>query len=263
MSEIFSFKRFGTYFKYDLFSARANYGQSLLISGLTPVWVFICYELLSLLSGKGWSQMDDGLQITALIIALALLLMAGPVKMYGSLTEKRSGASWLMIPASTFEKFLSMVVIVCILLPAAGFILVFGSDALLSLLPGYGESLLAVGDKVAAAEEINPGEVFTPLALWASWCESALAFTLGAVCFKKAKAGKTILCLIGVGILFSAITMLVFQSPNITSEQLFDFFGGNPDKALKGIKTVLTLIYVVVISGLLGGLFFRLKTLRH
>ena len=263
MSSIFNFKRFATYFKYDLSSARANYWQSLLISGLTPAWVFITYELTCLLSAKGWSQMDQSLQITAVVIAMTLLFMIGPVKMYGSLTDKRSGVSWLMIPASTFEKFLSMVIIVCILLPVIGFALIFGSDALLSLIPGYGESLLAGAEDVNLTEGVTLGNLLTPLLLWASWCETILAFTLGAVCFKKAKAGKTLLCVIGFGILASALTMLIFQSPNITSEQLFDFFGGNPDKALKGIKLTLVLIYTVVIGGLLCGLFFRLKTLRH
>ena len=263
MNEIFNPGRFFKYLKYDLNSARANYGLSLLIIGLIPIWAYVIYEIMSLISGNGWSDGNSGLQFSAVGTAIVMLLLTAPVKLYGPLTEKRSGSAWILVPASSFEKFLSMLLLTCVAVPVLGFALLSGSDAQLSLIfPSYGEPFVKnLGTIVDFGGEAP--FTFHPATFWLNWCESILFFTIGAICFKKAKIGKSFLCLMDIGIALSSIIVLIFQSPNISTDQMIEFFGGSAESLQSGLNLSLNIIYVVVFALLDLGLYFRIKTMKH
>ena len=263
MNEVFNPGRFFKYLKYDLTSARSNYGLSLLIIGLIPLWAYIIYEIISLISGNGWSDANTGLQYSAAGTAIVMLLLTAPVKLYGSLTEKRSGSSWLLIPASPFEKFLSMLLVTCVAVPVLGLGLMVCSDALLSLIfPGYCEPM--VKDFSAILDfHGNAPFTFHPVLLWINWCENILFFTLGAICFKKAKIGKTFLCLMGLGIIITSLIALFAQSPNISTDWLLERFGQDEEAMQRGINLTINAIYFVVFALLDLGIYFRIKTMKH
>ena len=113
MSNIFDITRFGNYFLYDLRRAKNNYGINLLIMGLTPVILLIFYLFISLIRGKGISAMPDGLKFGGIVAIVMVVILSSGARTYGFITDKRSGSDFLMLPASTFEKWLSMVIMVC------------------------------------------------------------------------------------------------------------------------------------------------------
>ena len=267
MNNVFDIKRFGQYFLYDLRNAKNNFGLSLLILGTLPVTLFIVYELVSLIFGTGINELEMSVKWVQFTLAGTIAMLAAGTKIYGTLTEKRAGSNFLMLPASTFEKWLSMCLIVCIALPAVLFVLQFASDALMSFLfpNSYGERLYALAplQEIEAAMDEVGVHVNLPAIIFLNWCETVLIFTLGAVCFKKSKIAKTFLCLIALSFLFSTIGMVILgQSGGNFYFNWFDHFN-DPATAVSSLNWVLSVSFAVVICGLLGGLYYRLRTLKH
>lgn len=264
MNQTFNLKRFATYLKYDLVSARNNFGLSLLIISLMPLWSLICYEMISIISGHGFSEGNAGLQISSVMVAMIMLVLTAPVKLYGKVTDKKEGSAFLMIPASTFEKFFSMLLISCLILPVVGGVILLGSDALISaIVPGYGSPVIS--NISSAMDYLTDSEIYiSPSLLWVGWCQNILTFTLGAIFFKRGKIGKTFLCVMGLGMILVSLMVLIFSSTNISTEQLIEWFGNpTPEKFQQIINLTISIIYIVVFTILLGGIYLRLKTLKH
>lgn len=267
MNNVFDFKRFGNYFLYDLRRAKNNYAISLLVIGLLPVALFIITQFFSLITGNGVTELSDVPKIVAIFAGIAIVMLSAGARIYGSITEKRAGSDYLMLPASTLEKWLSMVLVVCIVLPVVLFVLLFASDAVMSLFfPNtYGHRLFQMDFARGVFDGLtgDEGVYFNlPAALFLGWCESMLIFTLGAVCFKKAKVAKTLLCIMGFSMVISPLMFLVFGQTNIDNDWLVEHFS-DPDRAVSMINWTLSILYTVVIGGLLAGLYFRLRTLKH
>ena len=267
MNNVFDFKRFGNYFLYDLRRTKNNYGVSLLLMGLMPVLFFIIFEFFSLISGHGITNMPKEMQFVAVLVSVVVVILGSGTKIFGSITEKRAGSDFLMLPASTFEKWLSMVLIVCVVVPVVLLALLFASDGIMSLLlpNSYGGRLFETDFARGFSDAIMDEDGFyfnLPGIMILNWCESALIFTLGAVCFKKSKVAKTLLCLIAFGMLTSPLMLLLFGQTNIDADWLMQHFS-DPDRAVSSINWTLSIVYTVVIGGLLAGLYFRLRTLKH
>ncbi len=282
MNNVFDIKRFGKYFMYDLNNARGNYAVSALVIGLLPLILLVFTVIFSLLFSGEVSPIMFPMKVTILVCAFFICMLSGPVKLYGSLTERRSGSDWLMLPASSFEKFLSMSIMLCIVLPLAVFGLFAICDLLLSwIVPVYGESVVGqicngvdslesfLGDSFENANSllgVTAGSTY--LMGWLSWCASVLPFGLGAICFKRGKAAKTILCIIGVQILFSIILLTLFrggaQNGFELGQRIVSFFGDmTPEKLQTLSNAFINISYFVTIGGLLAGLFFRIKTIKQ
>lgn len=265
MNNVFDIKRFCNYFLYDLRRARNNYGLSLLITGTLFISIFVIFELFSLIFTQEIQPLPDAIKYLSLFVALCIVIIGSGTKLYGSLTEKRAGSDYLMLPASTLEKWLSMALVVCIVLPVVLLILQLTSDALMSFFfPNtYGERVLALIPlqemKDAMAEEglhIN-----FEASLFFNWCINVLTFTLGAVCFKKSKVAKTLLCIFALSIVLSTLLTIILGTDHIyvNSLEMFD----SPAAAVRAINWVANIVYFVFTGGLLGGLYYRLRTLKH
>ena len=266
MNNIFDIKRFGNYFLYDLRNAKNNYGISLLICGTLPIIVFVFAQLLSLIFQQQFMEMQMIPKLMQLGIAYTIVLLGAGAKIYGNLTEKRAGSNFLMLPASTLEKWLSMVLIVCIVLPAALLALQLGSDALMSLLfPNhYGDRVLELDFLQGFKDGLidNGINIKFELLFFLDWVGSILVFVLGALCFKKSKVGKTILCLFAFSTVFSTIAMILVGHSGPTFISFFDF-EATPIEAVKTFNWFMSIYFIVVIGGLLGGIYYRLRTLKH
>ncbi|MBO6170395.1 MAG: hypothetical protein J6O51_10580 [Bacteroidales bacterium] len=267
MNNIFDIKRFGNYFLYDLRRAKNNFGLSLLIMGLIPVILYVVYLLLSLLSGKGVNLMPDAMKFAGVLAVLFVVIFGAGAKMYGFVTEKRAGSDFLMLPASTTEKWLSLVLMVCIVLPVVFFVLLLLSDGLMSLIfPNtYGNRLLDPGftrDMLSGMLDEDGVGLNLPALLFCSWCENILAFTLGALCFKRAKVAKTLLCLFVFGMVLSTLLVITSGTSHIDTDRLMTFFD-NPDTALSFVNWTINIIYALIIGGLLWGTWYRLRTIKH
>ena len=267
MNNVFDFQRFGNYFLYDLRRAKNNYAISLLVIGLLPVALYLITQFFSLISGNGVTELSEVPKFIAVFAGIVAVMMSAGAKIYGSITEKRSGSDYLLLPASTLEKWLSMILIVCVVLPIALFALMLVSDGIMSLLlpNSYGDRVLSLDFARGLLDTVmdKEGVYFNlPAVGFLNWCETLLVFTLGAVCFKKSKVAKTLLCLLAFSMVISPLMLLFFGRTNIDSEWLEQRFS-DPSQAIASINWTLSIIYTVVIGGLLAGLYFRLRTLKH
>lgn len=269
MNNIFDFKRFGDYFLYDLRRAKNNYGLSLLLLGCMPVIIFVLFQLIRLIFIRESVPESDELKVMITFISITVAILGAGAKLYGFVTEKRAGSDYLMLPASTFEKWLSMVLMVCVVLPVILFGLMFLSDTLLHwIFPvAYGTRIVDMdflqGISTGLLNLEETGFYFNfPAVMYLNWCESLLVFTLGAVCFKKAKVAKTLLCIFAFSMVVSTLMVILTGNVNINSD-FFDRFAEEPVKFVNLFNWVLSIIYTVVIGGLLAGLYFRLRTLKH
>lgn len=268
MNNVFSFSRFGKYFLYDLKNARNNYGLSLIIIGLLPAIFCLIYAVFAGLAGGNYSGIG-AFSASSLFVALITLVLTFPAKVYGPVTDKRIGTEFLMLPASTLEKTISVVLMTCVVLPVAFCLIFFSCDALLSLLvPMYGNSILTNLPGFWATITESAGDLLAfngLLVSYLNWCENILIFTLGAVCFKKFKAGNTILAYFLFSMAIVLIFVAIFKTISLGPEHIeriilkLDSFE-NPAGVFKAI---IYSFYVIFLGAAIGGLYYRLKTLKH
>lgn len=283
MNKYFDINRFGKYFLYELKRAYSNCFLSVLICVCMPAIMFAFVELFTLIFYGHASEApaDAFYALTAGIASLAVLIIALPSKLFGQLTDKRFGSDWLMIPASTLEKWLGVIAMSCVVLPVGGGILFLGIDGLMSLVFGqyYGYSLLHnIGElqnlislTTNSVLNINLGGM-----LYVKVAEYILIFTLGAICFKTAKPAKTILTLIiissvfgfflgGLGVAFGSNLIDIIQNWAENFESRFAEIDPvtAASKVAMYINLALSLWYLLICGGLMGGIYYRIKTLKH
>jgi hypothetical protein len=267
MNNVFDFKRFGNYFLYDLRNAKNNYGLSLLILGCLPIAIFLVVQLFSLIFTQQVTTIGMVPKYVQIgVVAFVTTLGAG-AKIYGHLTEKKAGSNFLMLPASTLEKWLSMSLVVCIAVPLVLFGLQIASDALMSLIfpTAYGArvyELIPLQQAKDSMAEVGISFNFAGY-MFVEWCESILLFTLGAIVFKKSKIAKTILCLLGFSFLLSTIMMIIigFDGVNVYFNWLehYDTVTG----AVQAANWTMNISFIVTLGLILGGMYYRIRTLKH
>lgn len=271
MNEIFNAKRFGKYFLYDLRNAKNNYWLSLLICAGIPIISFALVEIFAKLIDGNFIYAGLGTQIPALVTAYMIVILTFPVKAYGSVTDKRSGSAWLMLPASPFEKWLSVILITCVILPVIFFALLFVAEAVLHLVfPGgwpvpAAQALGSFNDMVLSENGGLLSFNFPALAIY-SWMENILVFTLGAMIFKKAKVGKTFLAVWVIGMAFSMLTSVIFGVTAISSDTIGEMFldpEANPMKFVNFFNYFILGVCLLYILACAAGLYYRIKTLKH
>ena len=176
-----------------------------------------------------------------------------------------------MLPASRFEKYLSMMLISLVLVPLAFFLTYLLSDALVCLVDGKcGGSIFSSWSII---NNIDPSEEDIKLGgngLWfiVSWVlQTSSIFLLGALLFKKSKVLKTILSLFVISMLLSIIMVTVVKVFHI------DF----PDMGIRFVEWAkkhadnmdywfnfwanVELAFIVIGCGLWS--WFRVKKIQH
>lgn len=274
MSNVFNLKRFGNYFAYDCRRAWNLFGLILILAALAPAVVFIIQQLFSLILDGHMSETNVGVHLGFLVLGAAVVAMIAPSTIYGSLTEKKSGSSWLMIPASSFEKWLSMSLVLTLVIIAAFCLVFFAGDGIMSLLfPGTYGSWTASEISSAYSKYLNalnnnemPITINFPALLFTGMAEWVLVFAIGALYFKRAKIAKTILVLIGLSIITGIITSFIMVNGGADFikdlVQRMDFIY-EPRKVITIFNVLMSLRTIIVLGGLLAWLFFRIKTLKH
>ena len=197
-------------------------------------------------------------------------MISAPTKIYGSITDKRAGSDWLMMPVSSFERFLSMMLILCIILPLAFFVLFFGSDFLLSVIApvNYGDTVFYNGIKEILSylsnSEFNDAVALRPACFfipWLEWCVLTLSFALGAIWFKDRKVAKTILVGVGIGIVFSLLVALLSNFISINPFKNLDNL--TPLFAQRMTNLAINLRYILSFGILLPLIYLRIRTLKQ
>lgn len=276
MNKIFDIKRFWLFLKRELVRAYNDNGLTVLILGLAPVILFGIIQAFGLLI-NGTMVEFHYVGIIAYFIALTIGCIVLPIKMYGPLTDKRFGSEWLMIPASRLEKYTTMIVISCIVIPLALTAITFATDGLLSLIFNdcYGPVIATkfnfndltdmINGRVSDDLGIDPGvKVGMSIAgtTILNWVEYVVFFLLGAVLFDKSKFGKTVLCLMAIGIVFSFISIILFTVLDI--DGIIDTIDiDDPMKVIRGFKAFIYGLYAIIILVPMYFIWLRVKTLKH
>jgi hypothetical protein len=221
-------------------------------------------------------------------ITLVVLTLSAPAKIYGFITDKKEGSSFLMVPASSLEKTLSMIIVCCVVVPFAFFAVYLSLDQILCLIDNRcgdsliiainnGQTVLTELFRKASLESNNlipDYSAFTTPWLYADdLAEGFLIFLLGALLFKSSKPAKTVGCLILISIVLSMITTPIFthgimekfreaQTSNLTPEQLFDMF---PFLSWSVKHAVLLdcISDTIVNLGLSIAIYFRVRKIKH
>lgn len=292
-NDIFNFRRFGKYFTTDFKTCWANYGLSLLtISLLSPLVLYVIIVTINQIMHNTWDGPDIGLRVFAFAVAMICMVVTMPVKCYGKITEKQYGSFWLTLPVSRLEKFISMILMTCIIVPVSGALLYLGLDALIcafdhtcgqNLFAGGTELLQRMGEAkdvtlnlidesitiedATLAQEIvrqmnNPWMYIDEI-----FCFT-LPFLLGAVFFRNGKTVKTFIALFAI----STVTGMIC-SPIITNwvMEMFNNLNEDPDailqmfnnKLFKNLVLIDTVTDTVTNLALMAGIWFRIKTLKH
>lgn len=268
-NEVFNGPRFWAYFKYDFIQMWRNHVKAAVGIGLAGlIWYFI-YVIFHLVLEGTWS--GPGLVSRFIVFTLAVaVLELYQTRTYGYLTDKKKGSAWLMIPASTFEKWVSMMLMTLVLLPVLFLCSSFLVDGLICLLdptvsqPMY--SVITDGFQELNQELLelntsymttwNLGMIGLP-ALVGFWC-SLLFFLLCGLCFRKNK----ILSAFAILFLFSVATSLVTGAVTLNHVEDFEDFA-TAEEAIRTVINWSTAISAVIDIALAGGIYYRLKTLKH
>ncbi len=292
-NDIFNFSRFGKYFASDIRTCRSNFGLSLLtIALLFPVATYFITTVFNFVINSVWDGPDMGLRVFVFVVAMLCMIITMPVKCYGRITEKQYGSSWLMLPASRLEKFVSMFLLTCIIVPVAGIVLYLGMDALIcaldhtcgkNLIAGGMELIRGMGDlqsltmnfvdenvtieDAAAVQEILK-QVSSPWLYIDEIFAMTLPFLLGAVFFKSGKTVKTFLALFAFS---TAISIAVTPLMTNWAMNIANNMNDDPMAVLElfrnGFFKHLVLIDIIsdTVSNLalMAGIWFRIKTLKH
>ena len=287
-TDVLNMNRFGRYLVSDIKNAIARYGVSLLVMATMSLTAYLLAGFFTLIVGEGWHSLGMVGRAAVLGITFLVLVISAPAKIYGFVTDKKDGSDFLMVPASTLEKTLSMIIVCCIMLPFVFFAVYLSLDQIICLLDrGCGQSLIGafIENRANFMETFNSlntvsSNVLPDMEAVTSWwmyiddtIEYFLIFLLGAIVFKTSKPAKTIGTLIIISIVLSMIFTPIathgvierFKDAaynNMTGEEIlqaFPFFSW----AIKHAVLLDTISDTVVNLGLSIAIYFRLKKITH
>lgn len=268
-NEFFKGSRFWNYFKYDATQMARNHMRAAIGIGLSGLIIYVIFVGVNLLFRGQWNGPSLANRFLVFYFA-GVALQFYQTRTYGYLTERRKGSAWLMIPASTFEKWLSMILMTLVVIPFL-FVLVFlTTDTLIAALdPTVGDSILysighgmrGIADRLV---DIN-GEYETTWSmghfipcLIAGFCFNYLFFLLCGLLFKKHKILGALAIIFVVSSLFSIFAPLFDFSTNI---EVNDF--AQAEARIRSIMHIVAWVGSLLAAGVAGGIYWRLKTLKH
>jgi hypothetical protein len=289
-NDIFDFKRFGNYFVTDIKNAIANYGWSMIILILFGLITFILVGLINTIFAYNWEDIlnggsiewvhaNVGSRIASMVGAATILIFTAPANCYGGLTDKNIGSNYILLPASRLEKFISMILMCCFVIPIVfimGYLLI---DCLICMVcPETGNSIISEVTStlnLILVEGDVPAELIDRIK-WTSAIDDTwmifLFFLLGALVFKKSKAIKTFLVGYGITVVISIVGIIVIVAHSADIGTFFETFGiGKTEEELEmallgymdKIMLFDTIFDITINALLLTGIWFKLKTLKH
>ena len=296
-TDIFNFRRFGKYFSSDVRTCTANYGLSLLtISILAPVATYAILSGITYIMTGDWNGPGQGTRFFIFAMMMVCMIVTMPVKCYGRLTEKQYGSFWLSLPASRLEKFISMIIISCIIVPIAGFTFYLLVDSLICGIDATcGKGLFALGmdyfrhanefvDDIGGMLTLNMGSESIPVEdpalsvdilrqLNNPWLYiddafgMTLPFLLGAIFFKNGKTVKTLLVMAAIGTAVSMMSLPLMKNyfmeiaNSAEADTIIKSMFNNG--FFKNIVLIDTVSDTLVNLAFMAGIWFRIKTLKH
>ena len=279
MNNTFSLSRFGRYFRYDFRRWVSTYGPTLLLMSAVPVILYTLTVVYSLLFNQEWGTPGETTRIIVSCIVSAVLLLTYPASVYGYVTEKRAGPAFILLPASVFEKFLSMLLNTIVVVPLSFSLIYLSLDGLICLIDGtcggtlFSTLIDGVKSLVTFAFASDAPIRVSLVSLYMNSAFSTLFFLLGALIFKKHKILYPILIIVGTQMLLSMLFGAVLSLGFINMDGLADWLEGleysylvNPDFlswAIPTFNVLATIMDFVVFAAFCAAVYFRIKTIKH
>ena len=279
MNNTFSISRFGRYFKYDFKRWVSTYGPTLLLMSAAPLILYTLTVVYSLLFAGEWGTPGETPRILIACMVTFVMILTYPSSVYGYVTEKRAGSTFVLMPASVFEKFLSMILNTVAVVPLAFGLVYLSIDGIICLLDGTcGGSLFSCAARgleslVTFAFSSDAPVHVSLFSMYMSTVSTALFFLLGAIFFKKHKILYPILIIVGFQMALSMVFGLVLsfgliniESLTLFAQNLAERYILNPDFlnwAIPAFNILATLWDIIVFAALATAVYFRLKTIKH
>ena len=279
MNNTFDFNRFKNLLLKDGKMYIRNFGTNLI--------VFCClnaiFWIFNLLFG---SSSESGFRFGMICLWTALAMMMVPEKVYGKANLSREGVGFVMLPASSLEKFVSMFLYCAIVTPLVVFFGGYLVDALLSLFPFGGfdnpirlhsineivrmlsdtDGVVQTGGQDIAFTDVFPVGIMRT-SLYVSIIQWAAIFMLGNMLFKKHKAGKTFACYLGIGYLLSTIFgAIMFANADSMEQWLESFSSYSAEEIVRlwhNVTIVGTIIGIIITGVLLYFTYRKIKTQKY
>ena len=282
MNNTFNINRFGKVLKHDGLNFFPNMGLALAILWAIPV---IFYLFVSLMPGHETHVFDAYSRIDTIDLILKITIIIAPARLYKYCNDQRQGISYAMLPASIFEKFLSMVIYCVIVTPIVYIAGALAIDSILALYNGpyEGFAVPIYFDKHAQlsyiVDEHNMAGVFDDS--WTVFLNSlsptfmsflgmfgmlmlSSIFMFGNMIFKKHKTPK----MIGILILLSIIFMILVINYVAHYETIFSNW--NRETATDILERLIYItinvafyLEIIVSALLLWGVYHKIKTQKY
>ena len=142
-NDVLNMNRLGRYLVTDVKNAIARYGVSLLVIATVALTGYLLVGFFTMIVGAGWQSMPVAGRLFMMVLSFIVLTISAPAKIYGFITDKKEGSSFLMVPASSLEKTISMILVCCVILPFAFFAVYLSLDQIICLIDSKcGDSLI-------------------------------------------------------------------------------------------------------------------------
>lgn len=252
MNNIFSFRRFSNFLLYELKNLKSRHYNEILLMGLLPLMMGFITMSLNLFRGNPLADADFSTARSLTFAMVLIIPLFFPAKVYGFLTDRKAGANWTLIPASHFEKYLAMLIVLLLVVPAAIVLLLFCSDAILATAfhAGYGEGVI-----ITLLREVPASFICLALAGYVNTC---LVFLLGSLCFKKAKVAKTFLACFLVSVVLTLVGN-IFGVEKLGDQMMSAIL----EIDVENINLWLNIFIFGFMALFAGMVFYRLKTIKY
>jgi hypothetical protein len=282
MNNTLDFNRLGKVVKHDGASFTQNLSLALIILWSIPlvIWLFS-----SLTPNNG--HIDSYSRISIISTLGTILLIMAPARLYKYCNDSRQGIRYAMLPASSLEKFISMVFYCVIVAPVIYLAGALAIDSILAVLGGPYEGfaiadyfndlsqfrhmvrqkmMMGEEDYTLLANYLSPTIIILSKAL--STLAMSSVFMFGNMVFKKRKTGK----MIGILILLFIIFMIIMVNYVANhEEQISRWFGYmNEENAAYVITRMIrvsinaSLIFSAVVSVVMLWLtYYKIKTQKY
>ena len=284
MNNTLNINRFGKVLKHDGLNFFPNLILTLAILWAIPVIIYLFSAFMP--TDETNKAFDAFSRIDVISTLTNIALIIAPARLYRYCNDSRKGIGYAMLPASTLEKFLSMVFYCVIVTPIIYVAGALAIDSILALFKGPYEGFAlsyyfdsyakinAVFEKdnvilddslVVFFKSLSPTFMLI-LSLLGTLMLSSI-FMFGNMIFKKRKTGK----MLGILILLFIILMIVFINIVANNEALANYFKQmNEDNMTEFIRhlvfiTMNVAFYAeIIISALmLFGVYRKIKTQKY
>lgn len=284
MNNTFNINRFGKILKHDGLNFFPNMTLSLAILWAIPV---VIYLFTALMPTDDTTHVYDAMsRINIIDFIRKVAIIIAPAVLYKHCNDSRKGIGYAMLPASTLEKFLSMVIYCVIVTPIIYIAGALAIDSILALINGPYDGFAASWyfDRYAQISEVihkndillddtwpvfmeNLSPTFMLILNLLATLTLSSIFMFGNMIFKKRKTGK----MIGILILLSIIFMIIIINYVANHETMFERFANlNEDNVTEFITRFICIMMnvalyteIIVSAVLLWGVYRKIKTQKY